>query len=149
MALPKYRFIFLDLSIHCFIAMVLGAAVYLISGNLFYTVLVFIGGVFIDIDHFIDYFLYFKKLFNLKEFFGCRHLKSGRVYLILHSWEIIFIILIISSIINNAPLLIIALSMSAHVITDTFWRKNKLFYFLSYRIAKKFNAKVLLPEFFA
>ncbi|MEP7162799.1 MAG: hypothetical protein ABI747_03480 [Candidatus Moraniibacteriota bacterium] len=48
----------------------------------------FFGGVLIDLDHFIDYFMAFGIRFNLKAFIEGHHfLKNDKIYVLFHGWE--------------------------------------------------------------
>ena len=52
-----------------------------------------LGGVFIDFDHLIDYFLAFGTKFNLIYFLkGYQFLKSDKIYVPFHSWELVIIL---------------------------------------------------------
>ena len=52
----------------------------------------FLGGVLIDLDHLFDYFLAFGAKFNLTYFAkGYQFLKSDKIYIPFHSWEIVII----------------------------------------------------------
>ena len=56
-----------------------------------------LGGVFIDLDHLIDYILAFGTKFNLIFFLkGYQFLKTDKIYVPLHSWELVIILLLTS-----------------------------------------------------
>lgn len=148
MAFPKIKRIFLDLTVHVIITCALALAVYSTNKNLFYVFLSVMGGIFIDLDHFVDHFLYHKNIFNIKDFFACTHLKAGKMYIPLHSWELMIALGATGFIFKSGALLVLCLAMSLHLLADTCWRKNKFSYFLAYRIFHKFNAKILLSEFY-
>lgn len=65
--------------------------------NLFISFLTgLIGGFFIDLDHLFDYFLAFGFRFRLDYFLkGYQFLKSDKIYIPLHSFEIVIILFII------------------------------------------------------
>jgi len=135
-----------DITAHFLTTLILLLIVYLKTNNLSYVMLVIGGGFLVDLDHLVDHFIYFKRRFILRDFLTCSALKSGRVYLFLHSWEIVFAILIVGLALDNKDLQLLALSLAVHLAIDNAQRKNPLFYFLSYRIIKKFEVPVLLTE---
>ena len=144
----SYRFrISLDLFAHVVCTAMLGWVVYLKTADLFYVGIVVAGGIFIDLDHLIDYFRYFKnKKFSLKNFFYGLYLGSGKVYLFFHSWELIFIILALATFFRSYVLLLFFLSLSIHLLIDNTQRRKKLFYFFTYRFLNGFKVDIILPE---
>ncbi len=144
----KLRMTIKDLLLHFFSTLIFSSIIYFKSGNLLYGLIFILGGIFIDLDHLIDYFLFFKNRFNPADFFKLNFIKSGKVYVFFHSWEINFLLFIFGLGIKSSPLLILTLGMSVHLIIDNLQRKNLFFYFLIYRIIKKFDLKVLLPELY-
>jgi len=136
----------IDISAHVLSASVFCAIIYSASGKLSYAAAFLMGAVFIDLDHLIDSFLFSKTKFNLKDFFSASHINSGKVYLILHSWELIFVLFLVSYTLNSAQLFIFACGLTLHLTIDIVQRKNKLAYFIFYRLMKKFDVKVILPE---
>ncbi|MFH1397344.1 MAG: hypothetical protein ABIH27_02165 [Candidatus Omnitrophota bacterium] len=136
----------LDLLIHFIVALVFSAQIYFKSERVSYVAAFVIGSIFIDLDHFIDYFFYFRNKFSLSNFCDCAYLKSGKVYVFLHSWEINALVFALGLIVNSTFLLMLSLGLSAHLMVDNLFRRNKLFCFLLYRGMKKFNLETLLPE---
>lgn len=141
------RRIIVDLSMHFISTVIVTAIIYKISDNLVYAGIFILGGILIDLDHFVDCYICFKKRIKLTDIFGCRSLQSGKVYIFLHSWELIIVILIIALTIKSYGFFIFFLSLSLHLFIDNVQRKNHLFYFLTYRFYKEFKADILLPEF--
>ncbi len=144
---PAYRVkLSIDIALHFFLSAFISAWIYLNTGNVIYAAVFIFGGIFIDLDHLIDYFFSTNK-FSLKAFLNSSYLKSGKVYLFLHSWEIGFIIFAVSMAVNSYGLLMLSLALSIHMFIDNTQRENPLFYFLSYRFYKKFDISSLLPEY--
>ncbi len=54
----EFRKNIIDICIHFFLAAVFSLLIYLVSANLRYSVIFFLGGILIDLDHFIDHFLF-------------------------------------------------------------------------------------------
>mgnify|MGYP001222875262 CR=1 FL=1 len=141
----EYKNTFRDISQHILSSAVLAAAVCFISSDLSYGLIFLLGGIFIDLDHLFDYFSY-KDKFSLRDFFGNVYLDSGRVYVLLHSWELNALILAAALVFKSYGLFVLFLALSLHLAIDNAQRKNPMFYLLSYRIAKEFSVDTLLPE---
>ncbi|MBM3246427.1 MAG: hypothetical protein FJZ13_03750 [Candidatus Omnitrophica bacterium] len=134
------------MSMHIGVSILLSLWAYQKAANLFYPFMIILGGNFIDLDHFVDYFIFFKNRFKLKEFLRGAYLRSGKVYLLLHSWEMGFVLFLLSLSLGSRPLMLFSLSLSLHLAIDNAQRKNPLVYFLIYRFSKGFDALVLFPE---
>jgi hypothetical protein len=110
--------------------------------------MVFIGGILIDLDHFIDYFLYAGFKFNLRDFLLIDNLKSGRIYIVFHSWELILLIYLAGLFLGSKRYaLALSLGMLAHMSVDSFFQKAVLPYSIIYRWCNRFDAKKILPCF--
>lgn len=144
--LLNFKTIFFDLFLHFSVVSILAISIYYRSLNLSYVFACICGGALIDADHFFDYFMFFKNKFEFKDFITCAYLRSGKVYVFLHSWELNLFLFILAGVIKSKWLFIFSLSLFLHLFVDNLQRKNRLFYFLSYRIIKKFDTKILLPN---
>jgi hypothetical protein len=145
--LPRISRIAIDISVHCVITLSIAAAIYLHSHNITYVLIFIAGGIFIDLDHFIDYFIYHKGELNMVKFVRCTYLKSEKVYVVLHSWELNLCVFAVAIATASVELFMLGISLAIHFLIDGVQRKDRFFYFLIYRISKRFDAKVLLPEF--
>ena len=135
-----------DLTLHFFVTIIAALMVYAHSANMRNIFFLSLGGIFVDLDHFIDYYICYKRGFQLDKFFACDYLKSGKVYVFLHSWEIIILVGILGFLLRSGELMVFALGFVLHLLVDNLQRKNLFFYLLSYRIAKEFDTEILLPE---
>jgi len=144
--LPKIHKVILDIFLHFLLALAISFIIFIKSGKLAYAIIFLGGGVLIDLDHLIDYYFFFRHKFTLKNFLSCAFLRSGKAYLFLHSWEIVFVGLILGATLESIELLLFSLSLTLHLVIDNMQRKNLLCYFLIYRIAKKFEVRIILPE---
>ena len=54
-------------------------------------IVAFLIGIFIDIDHWFDYFAYFSLRINLTDFFNVASyvIPAGKIYVPLHGWEFV------------------------------------------------------------
>jgi len=136
-----------DLTLHFFVTIIVALVVYVDSPNLRNIFFLALGGIFVDLDHLIDYFLFYKHRFELKKFLNCSYLDSGKVYVFLHSWEIILFIGILGFLLRSIELTMLSLGFALHLSIDNLQRKNRFCYILSYRMIKEFDMETLLPEY--
>lgn len=139
--------VFVDMALHLSITALFSVLIYLKTGNVVYAGIFISGGVLLDLDHLIDYFIFFRSDFNLKYLFKGSYLQSGKVYLFLHSWELNIIILALALSMKSYGLFIFFLSLSIHLVIDNIPKRNWLFYFIIYRMYKNFDTNILLPEY--
>ena len=147
----------LHLSIHLGFSLLAGLIIFLIwrkpllsfSGGI-------LGGFFIDLDHFIDYFLAFGLKFNLDYFsHGYQFLKSGKVYVLFHGWEYVIILIAVVFVLKSkrwkAFLFAIALGAFFHLGTDLVIDEGMSIknYSVLYRARNDFLIeKIVTPEHF-
>lgn len=117
-----------------------------------------LGGVFIDLDHLIDYFLAFGIKFNLTYFLkGYQFLKTDKIYVLLHSWELVIFLFLalpaVAILFRQAKeglfirILILAFSLSLflHLIVDVQTNSMKAqSYFLLYRMSNNFELQTMV-----
>lgn len=139
---PQFRENIVDISIHCLIAAALALLIYLKSADMGYVLIFLLGSVFIDLDHLVDYFICFKNGFSIRSFLCNEHVKSGRIYIIFHSWELIFVIFILGLIFKSAGSILLSVAMAVHIISDSVMHRRIAAYFLAFRMAKRFDAKI-------
>lgn len=118
--------------------------------GLFYSSIVLIMGVIPDIDHVLDYWYHLgiKPLEITDEYY----FETGKIYVLLHSFELIFVLFLVAYVINNNILFFAVFGLFLHVLFDSinFSIKNNedgkdkyLFYFFTYRYFKNFQHEVL------
>lgn len=133
----------IDESIHLSFSIIIGAVTSLITGNWWLVLVAIIGGSLIDLDHFIDYFIYTKfRRFNIKEFLKCEYFNDfKKLYIFFHGFEYSLAIILLSWYLPEyrAILLTLGLANLFHLIFDTIYNKLNYFtYFVSYRIKTRF-----------
>lgn len=140
-----------DISFHVIISLFLGYVVWRIFGSnnrkslLISLVFTFLGGVLIDIDHFLDYFLSFGFNFNYDYFIkGEYFLRSNKAYIVFHSFEYVILFgvlaLFVKTRIKKMVLVAIALGMLSHLFIDISLFPNPIKgYFILYRLLNGFN----------
>ena len=137
---------FVDLTAHFIATSVVAFLFFNYSRDFKVVFACFLGGILVDLDHLIDYFLYFGLHFNLKYFFQSRFLLSRKVYLFLHHWELAAVLAVIAFLGKSMYLSAFTVSLSLHLLIDNVQRDNKFFYLFSYRLYHKFNAEKLCPR---
>ncbi|KKP29986.1 MAG: hypothetical protein UR15_C0007G0002 [Parcubacteria group bacterium GW2011_GWA2_31_28] len=136
---------------HLTLSLFVGLIIWKISGSVYVISAALMGGFFIDLDHLLDYFLAFGTKFNLTYFLkGYSFLKTDKIYVIFHSWELIIflfftILFFINFITLRALLFSFSLSLFLHLSVDVFTNNMKAqSYFLLYRLFNKFELKTLV-----
>jgi len=113
----------------------------------------FFGGFLIDLDHVLEYFLFFGLNFNLSHFLeGWQFLLSDKIYLWFHAWEYVPILLIMAWMLKKYQVLKIifitlALASGIHLLSDVLINQYPLsHYSIIYRAQENFLAeKILSP----
>ena len=118
---------------------------YINVGNFFVGL---VATFFIDLDHFVDYFLYAGFRFNLHEFVGGNYFgEANRILVLLHSWELVGLIFL-CYLLNHKNsrylwLLFVGIGMSVHIVFDNIWYGfNWESYFSLYRVLHGFKATI-------
>ena len=126
------RRLIVDLSLHFFTTLLAAYLFYSITNNIIWVILVFVGGILIDTDHFIDYFLHLDK-WDIHSFLHGHFIASRKLYLIFHAWELVLIIAISSLIFSF--LIPLWVGMMIHLIIDSLMhaRTMPLKYFILFR----------------
>ena len=139
------KHLIVDLSSHALVTLVLAGFFYYSTGRISWVLLSVLGGILIDLDHFLDHFLHFGKNFRLKDFLHHSYLDSGNMYIFFHSWEIVVLFWVLSLFMSwMVPL---AAGMTVHLMLDqSHMDKAKLFYFLTYRWYHGFKRDRLAPH---
>jgi hypothetical protein len=108
----------IDLTAHAVEAVLLAVFFLWLTLSWKWSILAIAGTILIDIDHFIDYFLYYGRRFDILSFFRRGYSASGKCYLIFHSLEAVFVLWIFSmKFLWITPL---ATGMTVHLLTDQF-----------------------------
>jgi hypothetical protein len=110
----------------------------------------FFSGVLIDIDHVFDYFLEFRKRFEVKEFFDVHHNRKILFFMaIFHSWELLALLSICAFLMSWNPWIVgTIIGFTQHIILDQIFNKsfNRLIYFFFWRMKNGFNMKRMFAD---
>lgn len=129
---------------HIAISAVVAALVWVLFRSVAASAACFLAGVFLDIDHLIDYVYNYgwnirpKRLFRAFEYEVFEN-----IFLFLHSWEFVAVYLVFLWLINWQPVAMGALiGIGVHLFLDHFFNKHSVFaYFISYRLRHGFSAR--------
>lgn len=136
--------------IYHFILSIVPAAVVYYYFNFFYFAIILVMGVIPDIDHVIDYWYHLG--IQPVEVSDKYYFETGKIYVVLHSYELIFVLFILAYLFNNSLLFFINLGLCIHVMFDTIHnyvdrdsnsKERYLFYFFMFRYLNKFEHKSL------
>jgi len=132
---------------HILSSFILGIIVFYFSKSLVSGLLVLLSGVFIDLDHLIDFWASApKNPFSIRQFYHMdKYLESKGDYytfIFLHSWELMIVLTILAIVYNNVYIIAVTLGILLHFVLDTFNLEktdHPFTYFLIYRAFKKFK----------
>lgn len=102
----------------------------------------FLAGVFIDLDHLVDYYLNYGFDYRFKEVFEAfNNFKLPKIYVFLHSFELLAIFWISIFLFPlNQICFAIGIGVTQHIFLDQIYNPiTPKAYFLSYRLANKFK----------
>ena len=141
---------------HIIASFSLGAGLWFFTGAFYAGMICFVAGVFIDIDHVIEYIIHhgLKGVSFKKICLACEQTtrqegeyKFERLYLFFHTGEIIILLWIALVYIKNIYLLAFALGATAHIILDAIVNVLKpQSYFITFRIREGFNTARLIRK---
>ncbi|TNF53025.1 hypothetical protein EP227_06565 [bacterium] len=135
---PKY---------HVAISAVISGVLYILFKSWALAFSSFVSGIFIDLDHVIDYMVEHGLHIDMKKFF---HFFYGEQYrkltLILHGWEWLIVLLILSWLTSWNPWVTgVFIGFSQHLISDRVYNISNFWsYSLIFRWKNKFDTKVIL-----
>jgi len=133
-----------------FIASVILALIYFVlTKSLEGAILCFIFGFFVDVDHLIDFWIYKKRITISKEIFEHFYEKFGKVYVLIHSLEFVFLLILFGFLFPNLSGYLFGASVGllSHLMLDfVSYELHPLSYFLIYRITVKFDKKYICAK---
>lgn len=114
------------------------------------TAVCFLSGIFIDIDHHLDYWFVRKKFpwnyGKMKDYFFSQKYRGGPLYLIFHAYE--WLILLWGFIFIGQPGIFwqgLGVGLTTHMIADLIYNPIKPYgYFITYRFLRHFNSERIL-----
>lgn len=132
---------------HIISSFILGIIIFHFSKSFAAGLLALLSGVFIDLDHLVDFWVSApKNPFSIKQFYHMdKYLESKGDYytfIFLHSWELMIVLTIIAVTYSNIYLTALTLSILLHFLLDTFNLEktdHPLMYSFIFRAIKRFQ----------
>jgi hypothetical protein len=130
---------------HSIISGVLGGAAYSMTGAPALAAGIFLSGVFIDVDHFYDYFRNVAVRIDIRDFFlKCENYEFRKLYIPLHSYEFLILLGLACLLRPSYALLGILVGSSVHLAGDLLLnRVYFLTYSFAYRLSVGFDSGLL------
>ena len=140
--------------VHYLLAATAFVAVFFLTKSFLWAALAFSINIFLDVDHLFDYWLANGFDLNYKKFVdetvggdepGVYFRKSQKVIVLLHSWELLPLVLVAAWVFDLHQLAIAAaFGFLPHLIWDQItYAKRPLMYFFSFRAFHNFNLEKL------
>ena len=135
----------IDLTLHL-AAGIAGSCLFYQWFSAFDAMMFLCGSVLIDLDHLIDYIVCFGPGVSIKRFFRREFIRSDKVYIPFHSWELVALLFIFGVFLKGLSFL--AFGMLVHMVIDYLYHhlKTPLFYSLFYRFQRGFSYSRLDPQ---
>jgi len=133
---------------HILASAILAIIIFTITNSFTAAVACFIAGTAVDLDHIFDYYLYCERLsLDSSEISGF-YQHSGKVFVVLHSYELLPVGAIVAFIFQMHVLFIgAATGFMGHMLLDTFaYEMKPQSYFLSYRMLNGFELEKLCNQ---
>lgn len=129
--------------IHLLITCLLGVILYRHYRKWIVWPAILLTGFFLDIDHFVDYFLYYGSNLNLPTFFGNSYfVNPGTVHVPFHGWEYLLILFLLGKSYKKVRIYCycLALGLTGHLFWDQLHNCMPFFgYSIIYRVLNNFS----------
>ncbi len=134
---------------HSVLSLASSTTVYLFSSSLSAALACFLAGIFIDLDHFLEYFYYFGfRRFSLRGFFRAANDHIYRkFFLFLHSYELAAVFWALSLAAIRRPWAWgFSLGFTLHILADHIYNPCRYAtYLLSFRLRHRFQGERIFP----
>jgi zinc transporter ZupT len=130
---------------HLVSSFILALIFFYFTNSLLVSLLCFLSGFLLDLDHLLDFWLYKKRITLSNEVFHEFYKNWDKVPVLLHSIEFLIPIWIFAYIFGSYIFsLAITIGFISHLALDFFsYKLHPLSYFLTYRIIKNFDRKFI------
>ena len=136
---------------HIIISIGVSVGLYLYFHSFLAAFISFLSGVFIDIDHVLDYILHGKISLHLVDYYLFSLEKQfSKIFLFFHSFEVIILFWIVISYFKlNLYWICLCIGLTQHLILDSIFNNLNQFisphaYFFIYRLIKGFKKEYLI-----
>lgn len=137
----------MQMKYHAAVSLVVSALVWLWFSSFAAALACFLTGVFVDLDHVIDYGLNYGARIRPRHLFRAFEVEMfDNIFIFLHAWEWILVALVILWLVDWQPVMVgVALGFAVHLVFDQLTnRHNPWSYFLTFRAAHRFSG----PHFY-
>lgn len=114
------------------------------------TLICFLSGIFIDLDHVVDFWIAKRKpIFSYRKLYQyCANEKDGKLSLVLHSYELHLLLWIAVFALHLDVLWLgLAVGVTSHLILDQIFNPLRPYvYFFAYRLKHGFDKKCIFPD---
>lgn len=135
---------------HIALSTVVSGVLYALFRSWGLTVASFFSGIFVDLDHYIDYLIEYGAPFNIKKFFHTIYEeKIKKLYMIFHAWEWLVLLLFITWISGwNHWAIGLLIGYGHHMVTDAVFNLNWPVkgYSLLWRWKRDFVSELVRPR---
>ncbi|MCB4792244.1 MAG: hypothetical protein LHV68_10215 [Elusimicrobia bacterium] len=122
---------------HLIVSSVFSSGVYVITKSPVISVSSFVAGIFLDLDHLIDYWRQYPGSLDVRHFIEvCDKYRIKVLTLFLHSYELLIVFAVVVYLTKSPLLLGLSLGLAQHIFLDTIGNnltENSLSYFFIYR----------------
>ncbi len=140
----------MNFSHHVAVSTIVSSILYLLFKSWSLTIASFLSGIFLDLDHYIDYVFECGSPLNIKKFFNCiNEEKLKKIYLILHGWEWSIVLILVGWMLEwNYWIVGVMIGYGHHMLLDALFNTNwpVLGYSLLWRWKKKFVSELVRPR---
>jgi len=139
---------------HITTSAIFAATIYYITSSLTASISAFLGGIFIDLDHLIDFLAFSGERFSIHTLFAWCDEKWEKSIFIFHSYELHIIFALIIYRYPHPVLSGISSGMVLHLLLDQIGNRymlkkysiRPLFYFFTFRLLKGFQKDLMLED---
>ena len=135
---------------HVAVSTIVSSVLYVLFKSWSLTIASFLSGVFLDLDHYIDYLIEYGYPFHMKKFFHCIYEeKLKRIYLFFHSWEWSIILIIMGWMSDwNHWIVGVMIGYGHHIVLDALFNTNWPIrgYSLLWRWKNNFVSELVRPR---
>jgi len=134
---------------HIITSFILGVAIFLFTRDMVASSIAFLAGVFIDLDHLLDFWISSpKNAFSIKQFYHMdKYLKSKGdhyTFIFFHAWEWVVVFVFLTLFYGNIYFVSFVLAITLHLALDSinnylFEKENLLVYSIIFRVFHKFR----------
>jgi len=128
---------------HLFVSAALASAVYFFTTSIPAAVAAFAGGFLLDLDHFFDFMIFKKRLVLDSQFFTLYFRKTGYLFILLHSYEMVLALWVLAFLTDSILVLGFAVGVTLHMLMDVVGNHlDKRVYSLIFRLANGFRIRI-------